>query len=205
MSGCFELPGALALFAVQSVHGSEVNRLSTKTGVVFLRKGEFMDANLRHEIENLRKLKMKDLKLRYRELFGEESPSWNHQHLFRRIAWRLQARAEGDLSERARERAAQLAEDVDLRLRAPRRFWKELSAATDAGSAAKARRDPRLPAPGTTLERSYQGQTITVAVLEDGFEYNDKNYASLSAIAHEVTGTRWNGYLFFGLMRSLPR
>jgi ABC-type glutathione transport system ATPase component len=86
-----------------------------------------MDAVLRQEIESLRKLKTKALKARYQELFQEESTSSNHQHLFRRVAWRLQAQAEGDLSERARERARQLAEDVDLRLRAPRRFWKQLA------------------------------------------------------------------------------
>src|SRR5437763_1361393 len=48
----------------------------------------------------------------YRELFGEESRSSNHAHLFRRIAWRLQAKAQGDLSERARKRALELAEDA---------------------------------------------------------------------------------------------
>ena len=76
-----------------------------------------MDEELRREIEGLRKLKMKELKARYHELFGEASPSSNRAHLFRRVAWRLQARAEGGLSERARERAAQLADDADLRLR----------------------------------------------------------------------------------------
>jgi len=64
-----------------------------------------MDATLQQEIESLAQTQMKDLKLRYRELFGEESPSWNHQHLFRRVAWRLQAREAGELSERARVRA----------------------------------------------------------------------------------------------------
>ncbi len=79
--------------------------------------------------------------MRYRELFGEESKSSNHAHLFRRVAWRLQALSEGDLSQRARERAAVLAVEVDLRLRAPRKFWREL-AAEPHGPA----RDPRLPA-----------------------------------------------------------
>ena len=64
------------------------------------------------EIESLRKLKTKALKVRYRELFGEESRSSNRAHLFRRIAWRLQAKAEGDLSERARKRAVELADET---------------------------------------------------------------------------------------------
>src|SRR6266404_9086129 len=90
-----------------------------------------MNPEVHQEIEALRKQKTKALKARYRELFGEESRSSNHAHLFRRIAWRLQARAEGELSQRARDRAVDLASDVDLRLRPPRKFWRELA---DAGS-----------------------------------------------------------------------
>jgi Protein of unknown function (DUF2924) len=61
-----------------------------------------MDEAVRQEIEGLRKLKTKALKLRYRQGFGEDSPSSNAQHLLRRIAWRLQAQTEGDLMERRR-------------------------------------------------------------------------------------------------------
>src|ERR1700679_2798946 len=154
-----------------------------------------MNEALRKEVDELRKQKMTVLKARYQELFGEESPSSNHAHLFRRIAWRLQAAAEGDLTERARDRAAKLAEDVDLRLRAPRKFWRELS----AESTETVSRDDRLPAPGTRLKREFQGHLITAMVLEDGFEFEGKTYESLSAIAWEVTGTRWNGFSFFGL------
>jgi hypothetical protein len=157
-----------------------------------------MDETLRREIEGLRKLKTKALKARYRELFGEPSPSSNHAHLYRRVAWRLQARAEGDLSERARERAAELADDADLRLRAPRQFWGKLERARDE---AGARRDRRLPLAGSVLERSYRGQAIRVKVLDDGFEYNGRKHASLSSIASQVTGTRWNGFAFFGLLK----
>src|SRR5437763_7139220 len=83
-----------------------------------------MTEALAMDIERLRKLKTKALQARYRELFGEESRSSNRAHLFRRIAWRLHARAQGELSERARQRAAELANDADLRLRAPRRLWR---------------------------------------------------------------------------------
>ena len=69
-------------------------------------------------------------------------------HLFRRIAWRLQAQAEGDLSERARQRAAELANDLDLRLRAPRSFWREIEC-----NGEPANRDLRLPPADTVLER----------------------------------------------------
>jgi len=68
-------------------------------------------------IEQLRGLTVAALKIRFRELFGEESKSSNKQFLFRRIAWRMQANAEGDLSERARRRASEIVSDADLRLR----------------------------------------------------------------------------------------
>jgi len=60
-----------------------------------------VDDAIRIQIESLRSLKTTELRARYCDLFGEASPSWNRAHLFRRIAWRLQAQAEGDLSERA--------------------------------------------------------------------------------------------------------
>jgi hypothetical protein len=159
-----------------------------------------MTDQLRKEIEQLRKEKTKALKLRYRELFGEESSSSNHAHLFRRIAWRLQALAEGDLTQRARERAITLATDADLRLRAPRRFWRELEE-----KARQSARDPRLPAAGTILRRQYQDRDISVRILDEGFECDGKIYDSLSSIASWVTGTRWNGFAFFGLNRKVRR
>src|SRR5437764_7635488 len=162
------------------------------------RRGTPMDAALAMEIEGLRKLKTKALQARYRELFGEESRSSNQAHLFRRIAWRLQAKAQGDLSERARRRAAELADDADLRLRAPRRFWR---ADGSVGLEPTPARDPRLPPVGTVLKRVYGERTIEVTVLGTGFEYQGKLYLSLSLIAQRVTGTRWNGCHFFGLRR----
>jgi hypothetical protein len=160
-----------------------------------------MDEELRREIEALRKLKTKELKARYRELFGEPSPSSNHAHLFRRVAWRLQVRAEGDLSERARQRAAQLADKADLRLRAPHQFWEQLQQPAEARDEPALKRDVRLPPAGSVLKRVYRGQTVEVKVLDDGFEYHGRPYTSLSAIASQVTGTRWNGFGFFGLLK----
>jgi hypothetical protein len=153
-----------------------------------------MDDAVGRQIESLRKLKTTQLRTRYRDVFGEASPCFNREHLFRRIAWRLQAEAEGDLSERARRRASQLANDSDLRLRAPRSFWHEIERNGEGPN-----RDPRLPRAGTVLERVYQGQILRVTVLANGFEYRGKQHASLSAIAHRLTGTRWNGFHFFGL------
>ena len=161
-----------------------------------------MEEALAMEIERLGKLKTKGLQARYRELFGEETRSRNQAHLLRRIAWRLQAKAEGDLSVRARKRAEELADETALRLRAPRRFWGEDGS---AGLGAPPVRDPRLPPAGAVLERAYGGSTIAVRVLATGFEYQNQVYASLSQLAQHITGTRWNGYHFFRLRETWQR
>jgi len=152
-------------------------------------------------IEELRDLKVVALKKKYRELFGEDSRSSNKQYLSRRVAWRLQARVEGDLSERARRRAAEIADDADLRTRAPKGFSPKDAPANSPWVTDRSRvpRDSRLPAAGSLLTRRLDDRQIVVKVLVDGFEYESRRYRSLSAIAREVTGTRWNGLLFFGL------
>jgi len=160
-----------------------------------------MDASILAEIEGLRQMKVGALRTKYREVFGEEARSSNKQFLYRRIAWRLQANVEGTLSERARRRALDLADDADLRIRAPDGFFVE-SGCGDGGNPldrAGAGRDRRLPSAGTLLTRQFENRRIVVKILEDGFEYQSQRYRSLSAIVREVTGTRWNGLLFFGL------
>src|ERR1035437_9572296 len=74
-----------------------------------------MNASVLKEIEGLRRLTVGGLRDKYREVFGEESRSNHKDFLFRRIAWRLQANAEGGLSERAHRRALEIANDADLR------------------------------------------------------------------------------------------
>jgi hypothetical protein len=139
------------------------------------------------------------LKLKYREAFGEDSQSNHKQFLFRRIAWRLQANAEGGLSERARRRAVEIANDSDLRIRAPRNFLKEEIDRSRATAQMVPTDDPRLPTAGTLLVRRYQGENVIVLVREDGFECEGCVYRSLSAAVRVATGTRWNGFAFFGL------
>ena len=104
-----------------------------------------MDPGLQKEIERLRQSKVKELQERYRDLFGEDSRSSNRAHLFRRVAWRLQASGAGELSERAQQRALELADDAELRRRAPRSFWKAMQATTSTG----VHRDGRLPEAGS--------------------------------------------------------
>lgn len=146
-----------------------------------------------HEIDDLRQKTVAQLQIRYLEIFGEPSRSNHKQFLVRRIAWRLQAVAEGDLSERARDRALNVACDADLRLRAPE------SALKHAVRLPGRHRDPRLPQPGTTVTRIFRDRTVTVKVLEKGFQYENVVYRSLSAVARHISGTQWNGFAFFQL------
>ena len=159
-----------------------------------------MDSGVVQAIEELRGLTIAVLQTRYRKIFGEEARCSNKQFLFRRIAWQLQAAVEGDLSERARRRAAEIADDADIRARAPENSPRPASpVARSPLQSIRPQRDSRLPPPGTLLARHFQGQDVVVKVLDRGFEYQARHYGSLSAIAREVTGTRWNGLLFFGL------
>lgn len=161
-----------------------------------------MDNAVIMEIESLRRTSLAGLRAKFRELFQEEARSRHREHLFRRIAWRLQALAEGDLTERARTRANEIALDADLRKVAPRDF---LSVGGEPIQTTRGDRqqDRRLPLPGALLSRKWKGRTILVEVLAKGFRYENQQYTSLSAIAVAVTGTRWNGLAFFGLTRTI--
>jgi hypothetical protein len=157
-----------------------------------------MDDGLQTEIAGLWRMRTDDLRRRYREVFGEESTTAHKQHLVKRIAWRLQALAEGDLSERSRRRALEIGDDADLRKTVPSQFAQQQTP--------RAWLDTRLPVPGTLLTRVYQDRTVEVKVLANGFQYKGERYHSLSAVARAATGTRWNGLVFFGLAkRGAPR
>jgi hypothetical protein len=149
------------------------------------------------EIAALRRLTVGQLRQRYAEVFEESARTNNKIWLLKRIAWRLQALAEGDLSERARQRAAELAHDADLRLSPPR----DLSLPAEQAQPAKLRLrgNDRLPPPGTILTRPYKGTTLRVRVLPHGFDYQGQVYPSLSAVAKAITGSHCNGFLFFRL------
>ncbi|MBC8450730.1 DUF2924 domain-containing protein [bacterium] len=150
-----------------------------------------MTQSMERQIEELGDMSAAELREQYREVFGEETRSRHKGFLRKRITWRLQANAEGGLSERARRRAAELADEADLRLLAP--------VSRGLASRRAPSRDRRLPMPGTVLMREYRGRKVAVTVLDVGFEHGGTVYRSLTAVARAITGTHWNGYHFFGL------
>ena len=144
----------------------------------------------------MRRMTMNELRARFAEAFAETTNANNRVWLIKRIAWRLQALAEGDLSQRARQRAAELARDADLRLNPPQ-HQTIATIATPEPVRTQAPVDPRLPPPGTILARPYKGQLVQVQVLTDGFAYAGHVFPSLSAVAKAITGSHTNGYHFF--------
>jgi hypothetical protein len=123
-----------------------------------------------------------DLKQQWRELFGKEPPPHNRAYLRSRLAYRVQELAYGGLKPETLARLEALGEQLDGGNVVLRRI-----------------RGDDKPVAGTRLVRQYQGTEHTVAVLADGYEWEGRPYRSLSAIARAITGTRWNGWAFFGL------
>ncbi len=159
-----------------------------------------MKESIAKQIEALRDLTVVELRGAYAAAFGEPTTSRHKDFLRKRIAWRLQANEYGGLSERALRRAEELANESDLRLVAPRAGVGRTVVGTF-----KPTHDHRLPMPGAVLTREYRGRTISVTVLDDGFEYEGAVYRSLTAVAKAVTGSHWNGMLFFGLAKGATR
>jgi hypothetical protein len=133
-------------------------------------------------IAALSALPMPDLKNRWRELFESEPPAFNRAYLESRLTYRIQELAYGGLSPATSARLEALAGDDNT---------------VDREAARKP--VPERPVPGTRLVREWQGREHAVTVRDDGFEYLGRPYKSLSAVARAITGTRWNGPMFFGL------
>src|SRR3954470_16220899 len=118
------------------------------------------------KMKQLQQSTLAQLRQRYAEVFGEQPLVTNNKSwLVKRIIWRMQALAEGDLSERARQRAAELANDADLRVTLPRVKRAPKSPPENILT------DGRLPPAGTLLIRPYKGQNLQVEVLTYGFAY----------------------------------
>ena len=159
-----------------------------------------MEPNVGRAVAALERMTVKQLRQKYAEVFGEETNGHNKAWLVKRIAWRMQARAEGGLSDRARKRALELADDADIRMNPPP--MKAASSVVDATrvQVLNFQHDDRLPPPGTVITRKYKGDVLQVKVRPDGFEYEGEIHASLSAVAKRITGSHCNGFLFFRLI-----
>lgn len=122
-----------------------------------------------------------DLKQKWRDLFEREPPPYNRRFLENRLAYRIQELAYGGLSQETLERLDALADELD-------------------GKKPK-RRSPieNRPIAGTRLIREWRGVEHCVTVRHKDFEYQGRPYKSLSAIARHITGTQWNGLVFFGM------
>ena len=163
--------------------------------MVWVNRPHTMNAQIAKQIAQLRDLTIAELREEYERLFGDRSRTMNRQFLFRRIAWRLQALADGDLSERAPESSPA----------AGNRCRPEDPAIPRLSCIHHRRIQARLAITSgrRTLKRSYGGACHNVRISADGFEYQGQKYASLSAVAFAITGTRWNGYAFFGLREEM--
>ena len=123
-----------------------------------------------------------ELKKQWRELFNEEPPAFNRRYLESRLAYRIQELAYGGLKVETVKRLQKLGEQLDGGNITTRRVRADLK-----------------PITGTRLIRDYQGVEHSVTVRDSDFEYQGRPYKSLSAIARAITGTQWNGPVFFGL------
>lgn len=156
------------------------------------------------EVRRLAKMTVPELRDRHQEHFGEEPRSRHRELLARQIAWRLQAEREGGLPEETRQYALAIARHAPLRIRiedAATRREDHPAADKTATTRLASVHDSRLPMPGSLLMKQYKGETHVVKVLDSGFEYGGRLHGSLSAIAQEITGTKWNGFLFFGIAK----
>jgi Protein of unknown function (DUF2924) len=125
----------------------------------------------------------------------------NKQWLLKKIIWRLQSMAEGDLSERAQARAMEIASDADIRRRPPKAPAPKPDGLQSPPIPVPGSFSNRVPIPGSTITREYKGRLLEVLVLDEGFEYAGENFKSLSGVAKRITGSHCNGYLFFNLKR----
>ncbi len=161
-------------------------------------------ADITTELAALQEMTVGELAKKYREVFGEPTHSRNKQYLKKKLAWKIQEIAKGGLSVRAKKRIDELAEKAPIRWKPPAKKRTAACARKieqKAPEQKKKQRDPRLPPSGTVLQRKYKGSEYEVTVCDDDFEYEEERYGSLSKIAQHITGTAWNGFLFFGLTK----
>lgn len=145
-------------------------------------------------LEELGSMDREQLRARWADLFGVPAPlTLRPRLLMQAIAWKLQVDAEGDISAAMKR---------DLQVIANRCRDQRVGGRGTRGSV------QQLPSavlqPGTRLVRIWRGNTYVIDVEEDGVRWEGMLYSSLSAAAKAITGTHWNGLLFFGLRKRQP-
>ncbi len=156
-----------------------------------------MGDNTLTKIMVLKEMPLGELEKKYEELFdGKKAPSNNKVYLWRKIAYRIQELEHGELSSEAQGKIEDFIRKYDP---VNNKSLRPTTTTNSSSKKSRLSRDKRLPIPGTVITKEYKGILLQVKVLESGFEYNNKIYKSLTAIAKEVTGAHWNGYLFFNL------
>jgi hypothetical protein len=160
-------------------------------------------SHIQKELAALDDMTTCELRERYEEVFGEAARSSNRRWLQRRVAWRIQMLAEGDLAartvDRVQDKALAFARDADLRVRPPSGPAGDVVPERTVSRPLPGGRDERVPPPGAVLVREFKGREHRVTVRANGFEYRGDTYRSLSAVAHAISGSHWNGFHFFGL------
>ena len=139
------------------------------------------------QLATLKTMPMDQLRERWRDLYGGEPPGYKRQFLIKRLAYRIQELFYGGLPEAAKTRLRQVAQDGPV-ARVDRRVSGNSRSQVDI-------------LPGTRFVRIWKDCRYEVLAHENGFEYDGRMFRSLSAVAREITGTRWNGRLFFGLKK----
>lgn len=146
---------------------------------------------MEEKLAALRKMTTAELRREWQELNGEPARSYHRQWLYKRLCWMHQAAILGGLSPEAERRIQELLPQALAMMP-----WGHRSFTREVGPVSPVER-ARLR-PGTTLTRAYKGKTVVASVRDDGqLEYDGNLYRSLSAVAKAVTGSHWNGNLFF--------
>ncbi len=142
------------------------------------------------QIEDFRQMKVSELVERYVELFGKSPRSKNRDRLWKRCAWKLQEHQFGGLSRVAKRRLEELIAEIDLPL--PERT-------RSACGVVCCPQCPEEPKVGVVLVRKWKGREVRATRVDSGWLCEGAVYRSLTAAARAVTGSGWNGRLFFGL------
>jgi len=159
-----------------------------------------MEASVATRISRLQKMDLTELREEYEKAFGEPTKSRNRKQLFGQISRKVQD-----------DRATKKAENAPARPTLTVKFEpkrkgkgggkkKKAAEKKPVNTRPLGQRDPRLPKVGTTISKKYKGKTINVRVLEKGFEYDGRQFRSLSGVAKYISGSIWNGFLFFALL-----